>query len=90
MKDVRKPDPRGGERARERWEQEVSRKLDNTTFTLDDAFRALLLTTGTTQGQENEALARHNERLMTENRNLRGRITELERKLREVEVVAWL
>jgi len=88
-KSLRAPAPGAGTSERERWEREVTTKLDNTTFTLDDAFRALLLTTGST-GQETEKSTRTNAILIAENRTLRGRITDLERKLRGLEVVAWL
>lgn len=112
IKNLRAPDNRSGQRDIERWQREVTGKLDNTEFTLDDAFRALFLTTGTTQGQENETAIRQVQRLIAaipcinlselsraikglanlqaENKALRGKVTELERKIKDVEKIAWL
>ena len=80
-RNLRPPDKRSGQRDIERWQQDVSQKLDNTTFTLDDAFRALLLTTGTTQSQENEKETRYLARLVADNAPLRGMLAELTRRV---------
>lgn len=84
-RNIRPPTVRGGERLRERWEEEVSKKLDNTDFTLDDAFRALFLSTTSTQGQENERAVNYLARLVSDNVSLRGKVTDLDRRLKIAE-----
>lgn len=89
-KNIRIPGQKVGEKQLERWRLEVSKKLENTDFSLDDVFQALFLTTGTTQGQENENSIRNVEKLIAENKSLRGKLTALEHKVNELEKLIWL
>jgi hypothetical protein len=82
---IRPPTDRGGERVRKFWEEEVSRKLDGTDFTLDDALRALFLSTTSTQGQENEKAIKNLSKLVADNVSLRGKVTNLEKRIRLLE-----
>jgi hypothetical protein len=106
-RNIRPPGTRSGVKQRERWEEQVSSRLDNTDFSLDDITRILFLGNRTTSGQQSELDAGQErayvyrqfvskiseiDRQLDEARRresrLSGEVSELKRKIRELEVLA--